>query len=221
VSVPAVESLLFRARTRLRVELKAVTAALSGLVPRLLAGGGAAKVAGVTVAAGLLTGGVVASERRPTHHSIPFPRVASAPHVARVFPDVPAAPVSVSPPAARPAVRPVPHHTQPPRTTPIVFAPSTRAPVPVTDAPHGEDTAASPTPTPTPTASESGDGRAPVVATEDTSNATVPAEDTSSETQQTTPAEQSSDDSSSTAQPDGSGEPAASASDDGADTPGS
>jgi RNA polymerase sigma factor (sigma-70 family) len=72
VSVPAVESLLFRARTKLRLELRAVAAALGGLLPRLLAGGGVAKVAGVTVAAGLLTGGVVATDRVP--HTPPVPQ---------------------------------------------------------------------------------------------------------------------------------------------------
>jgi len=65
VSVPAVESLLFRARTKLRLELRAIAAALGGLLPRLLAGGGAAKVAGLTVAAGIVTGGVVATDRVP------------------------------------------------------------------------------------------------------------------------------------------------------------
>jgi len=72
VSVPAVESLLFRARTKLRVELKAIAAALGGLLPRLLAGGGAAKVAGMTAAAGIVTGGVVATDRVP--HTPPAPR---------------------------------------------------------------------------------------------------------------------------------------------------
>jgi RNA polymerase sigma factor (sigma-70 family) len=72
VSIPAVESLLFRARTKLRLELKAIAAALGGLLPRLLAGGGVAKVAGLTVAAGLVTGGVVATDRVP--HTPPAPR---------------------------------------------------------------------------------------------------------------------------------------------------
>ena len=78
VSVPAVESLLFRARTKLRLELKTIAAALGGLLPRLLAGGGAAKVAGLTVAAGIVTGGIVATDRAP--HTPPPPR----PHHALV-----------------------------------------------------------------------------------------------------------------------------------------
>jgi RNA polymerase sigma factor (sigma-70 family) len=82
VSVPAVESLLFRARTKLRLELKTIAAALGGLLPRLLAGGGAAKVAGLTVAAGIVTGGVVATDRAP--HTPPPPR----PHHALVVPPI-------------------------------------------------------------------------------------------------------------------------------------
>jgi len=102
VSVPAVESLLFRARTKLRLELKAIAAALGGLLPRLLAGGGAAKVAGLTVAAGIVTGGVVATDRVP--HTPPAPR----PHNELVVPPaVQRRDVSVThaPPAARTTTR--------------------------------------------------------------------------------------------------------------------
>jgi RNA polymerase sigma factor (sigma-70 family) len=81
VSIPAVESLLFRARTKLRAELKTIAAALGGLLPRLLAGGGVAKVAGLTVATGIVTGGVVATDRVP--HTPPAPRL---PHHALVGP---------------------------------------------------------------------------------------------------------------------------------------
>lgn len=104
VSVPAVESLLFRARTKLRLELKAITAAAGGLLPRLLAGGGAAKVAGLTVAAGIVTGGVVATDRAPhtppappPHHAVvvspkaqrPHPVTIPAPAVVRTTPPKP------------------------------------------------------------------------------------------------------------------------------------
>jgi RNA polymerase sigma-70 factor (ECF subfamily) len=212
VSVPSVESLLFRARTRLRLELRVVTAALSGLVPRLLAGGGAAKVVGVTVAASLLTGGVVASERQFTDRSIPLPRAASAPNLANVLPDVPIA--ATPAPAARPVARPVVRHAQHPHPTPVVFTPPTRTPAPATHSPRGED------PTAQPAASESSDGRAPVVATEDESTATVPTEDMSGDTQQmTTTTEESTD--GSTAELDETGEPTTSSSDGGADTSGS
>jgi DNA-binding CsgD family transcriptional regulator len=70
VSLPAVESLLFRARARLRLELKDVAASVGSLLPRLFTGGGAAKVAGVTMAAGLVGGSVVATEQS-RHHALP------------------------------------------------------------------------------------------------------------------------------------------------------
>ena len=108
VSVPAVESLLFRARTKLRLELKAIAAALGGLLPRLLAGGGVAKVAGMTVAAGIVTGGVVATDHVP--HTPPAPRpdravvVPSNARNARKPHQVPpAAPTVVRSPARAPA----------------------------------------------------------------------------------------------------------------------
>jgi RNA polymerase sigma factor (sigma-70 family) len=68
VTTPAVESLLFRARTRLRGELRAALAAVNGVgwlaalrdvLPRVLAGGGAAKVAVAAIGAGVLAGGAV------------------------------------------------------------------------------------------------------------------------------------------------------------------
>ncbi len=166
VSVPAVESLLFRARTRLRAELKAAAAALSGLLPRLLAGGGAAKVAGVTVAASLVTGGVVASEHQPTHDFPLHARVALEPS-RLVLSDVPTArPARIVPPAAMSATQ---HAVRPrPKAQPVqvVFVQPARAPLPETDAPPAAE----------PQATDDGGGaRTPVVSADDgPSNATVP-----------------------------------------------
>lgn len=162
VSVPAVESLLFRARARLRVELKAAAAALGGLLPRLVAGSGAAKVAGVTVAAGILTGGVVESEHRLTHHPVP----AAPPHVVRVLPDLPPAPAS---PSARHAEQAV----QRPRPVPVALEPSRRSPAPVPDSPRESE----------PSPASPDEERTPVVETDETSAATEPAQ-VSSEQQQ-------------------------------------
>jgi len=157
VSVPAVESLLFRARARLRFELKAAAAALGGLLPRLLTGGGPAKVAGVTVAAGILTGGVLESEHRLAHHPIPAP---AAPHLSRVLPDLP--PATAPSPAARPIEHAPPH----PRPAPIVFAPSAPAEAPTADSPRENESL--------PTSAD--EERTPVVATEEPSATTLPDE---------------------------------------------
>lgn len=171
-TVPAVESLLFRARARLRAELRAVASALAGLLPRLFAGGGVAKVAGVTVTAGLLTGGVVAGE-----HALGTARVAprhatATPALVSPASDLPPEPApahaarrtTVTPHRAKPAPRPSP---------PTVFAPSTPAPVlvseskpsPAHDASSGE--ASGPADTP--------DEPAPVRATDDASTASTAA----------------------------------------------
>lgn len=130
VTVPAVESLLFRARTRLRAELRAVASALAGFLPRLFAGGGVAKVASVTVTAGLLTGGVVAGE-----HVLRAGRVAprhAAPAVRLVSPlsDLPPE-HAPAPPAHRTAT--APRRSTPAPSPPTVFAPSTPAPVLVSE----------------------------------------------------------------------------------------
>lgn len=90
VSLPAVESLLFRARARLRVKLKGF-AAIGSLLPRLLTGGGAAKVAGVTMAAGLVGGSVVATERS-RHHASAATHHGNRPLALRGVQPAPAAP---------------------------------------------------------------------------------------------------------------------------------
>jgi RNA polymerase sigma factor (sigma-70 family) len=163
VSVPAVESLLFRARTRLRMGLRAATAALGGLLPRLLAGGGAAKVAGVTVAASLLTCGVVAGERQLMHHPAPPVRVESHPSSASILSDVPRTAAPIALPSARPARPRVPRRRPRAQSVRVVFTPPVHAPVP----------AKAPPPAAAPTASDGGDTRTPVVVTEDPSDDTV------------------------------------------------
>lgn len=165
VSVPAVESLLFRARTRLRAELKAAAAALGGLLPRLLAGGGAAKVAGVTVAAGLLTGGVVASEHPPTHDIALHARAARQPSRI-VLSDVPKARAAR---VTQPVVRPVTEHTGRPRlkpsSVPVVFVQPARAPRPEKEAQPASEPQST---------EDGGSARTPVVSADDgLSNATV------------------------------------------------
>jgi DNA-binding CsgD family transcriptional regulator len=102
VSLPAVESLLFRARARLRVELKDVAASVGSLLPRLFTGGGAAKVAGVTMAAGLVGGSVVATEQS-RHHALPATHHRNRPPALR----------SVQPPPAVAASTPAPARVVP------------------------------------------------------------------------------------------------------------
>jgi RNA polymerase sigma factor (sigma-70 family) len=99
VSAPAVESLLFRARQRLRAQLRAVYASVAGAswlepLARAFAGGSApvaAKVAALGVGAAAVTGGAVVApdvlER--SHHRAP-PAVEPVRHV-------PAAPAPASP----------------------------------------------------------------------------------------------------------------------------
>jgi DNA-binding CsgD family transcriptional regulator len=98
VSLPAVESLLFRARARLRVELKDVAASVGSLLPRLFTGGGAAKVAGVTMAAGLVGGSVVATEQS-SHHALPATHHRNRPPALRSVQPAPAAAASTPAPA--------------------------------------------------------------------------------------------------------------------------
>src|SRR3954452_12704272 len=77
VSEPSVESLLFRARTRLRTQLKAAYASLSGLslesLARLLAGGGApalaTKAVALTVGAAAVTSSAVVAPKMFENHT--------------------------------------------------------------------------------------------------------------------------------------------------------
>ena len=118
VSRPAVESLLFRARTRVRAHVKEAFASfgwLSDALARLVSAGGGAKIGSVPVVAKVVTAGVgvavvagtaVVGERRLTP---------SRPHRAQhVTVQQPAAPrpaepvgVAIAPPAATPVVRDV------------------------------------------------------------------------------------------------------------------
>jgi RNA polymerase sigma factor (sigma-70 family) len=107
VSGPAVESLLFRARTRLRRQLRTAYASLSGAswlesLARLFAGGGApvaAKVAALGVGAVAVTGGAVVTPRVLAHRT---ERPAPVHTVERALPETPVvAPVAAS--VARPA----------------------------------------------------------------------------------------------------------------------
>src|SRR5439155_9164264 len=78
VSEPSVESLLFRARTRLRTQLKAAYASLSGAsflesLARVLAGGGApalaTKAVALTVGAAAVTGSAVVAPQVFENHT--------------------------------------------------------------------------------------------------------------------------------------------------------
>jgi RNA polymerase sigma factor (sigma-70 family) len=115
VSAPAVESLLFRARTRLRGQLDAAFASLGGAgwisaaqdaVARLLASGGAdklgaplaAKTIGATLGAAALAGGAVVGEQHArSHHSR---RPAPAPGSAVATSAPPRTPAAVVAPAS-------------------------------------------------------------------------------------------------------------------------
>ena len=213
--MPAVESLLFRARTRLRVELKAATAALSGIVPRLLAGGGAVKVAGVTVAAGVLTTGIVASERRLAYRPIPRPAAVPAPQAK--LPDrreSAPAPRPAAPPAVRRTAVRAPHRQV---STPVAFGSSTAAPVPTVDS-HQADEPSAPADDVAPAA----------VPVESPPAATLPPDDTSGGGQLPQPTDAGGGDGSGDTSPQptsteqsGGSEAAPATSEDGADTPGS
>ena len=78
VSHPAVESLLFRARSRLRTQLRAAYASLTGaswleLLARMLAGGAAPKVAALGVGAAAITGGAVVAPQLLESRAKPTP----------------------------------------------------------------------------------------------------------------------------------------------------
>ncbi|HZR95727.1 MAG TPA: sigma-70 family RNA polymerase sigma factor [Gaiellaceae bacterium] len=108
VTTPAVESLLFRARTRLRSQLRAAYASLGGApwldaLARVFAGGSApvaAKVAAVGLGAAAVTGGAVVAPQvleRP-HLRPPAPRHTTA--VASILvPPAASAPVAAAPAA--------------------------------------------------------------------------------------------------------------------------
>jgi RNA polymerase sigma factor (sigma-70 family) len=107
VTEPAVESLLFRARARLRLQLQPIRASLVPLA-RWLVGGGAPALATKAVAVGLVTGAaVVAPEVVERHHAPPAAPKQRAPVVHHTR--------QASPPAreALQAVRaPVVRHTR-------------------------------------------------------------------------------------------------------------
>ena len=124
VSEPAVESLLFRARARLRAQLRAAAAALTGVswlepVARLVAGGGTPALATKAVAVGLgaaaVTGGAVVvptvvvprhhHHARALKHAQPQPAI-EAPAVPRIVRTARARPVTpIAAPAPRRVVR--------------------------------------------------------------------------------------------------------------------
>jgi hypothetical protein len=122
VSGPAVESLLFRARTRVRGQLKEALASVGWIgdaLARLLSAGGAAKIGSVPVVAKVVTAGVgvavVASTAVVTerHSGSPHRRPAPVHHAAApvVAAPKPAAPAPQQPAAVVPvaAVRVVRH----------------------------------------------------------------------------------------------------------------
>jgi RNA polymerase sigma-70 factor (ECF subfamily) len=116
VSGPAIESLLFRARTRMRAQLKEAFASvgwISEALARVLSAGGAAKIGSVPVVAKVVTAGVgvavvagtaVVEERHaaPAHRTRPAIVAAAGSTVAPSKPRVVAA---ILPVAAVPAVR--------------------------------------------------------------------------------------------------------------------
>jgi RNA polymerase sigma factor (sigma-70 family) len=118
VTSPAVESLLFRARTRLRTQLRAAYASLTGAswleaLARVFVGGGApvaAKVAALGVGAAAITSGAVVAPQMLERHRRPAP--------------VPARP-------AGSAKRPAAKHALAPVVTPVVARQVAPAPVTV------------------------------------------------------------------------------------------
>jgi RNA polymerase sigma factor (sigma-70 family) len=124
VSAPAVESLLFRARSRLRTQLRAAYASVSGAswletLARIFAGGGApvaAKVAALGVGAAAVTGGaVVAPTLLDRHTRAPAPAhrtPAHARHAPTAEPIAPVFSVRTPAPAASHPAAPPPAHAQ-------------------------------------------------------------------------------------------------------------
>ena len=108
VTEPAVESLLFRARARLRLQLQPIRVAVVPLA-RWLVGGGAPALATKAVAVGLVTGtAVVAPEVVERHHApppAPRPRAPLVRHAQqqRTPPTEALRAVRVPPPVLRPA----------------------------------------------------------------------------------------------------------------------
>jgi RNA polymerase sigma factor (sigma-70 family) len=166
VTEPAVESLLFRARARLRAQLKAAYASLTGAswldpLVRWLVGGGAPALATKAVALGLATSTAVvaAPEVVERHHAPPTPvqhGAAPAVHGVKRTPRSPAAtavrPAAPPPLAAAPVV-PVARHVEAHRER-------HRTPRPVTTRPEptgGDDRVAAVEPVTT-TISTSGEG---------------------------------------------------------------
>lgn len=186
VTVPAVESLIFRARTHLRGRLRAIAAVFNGggeLLLRLLSGGGAAKIAATAVAAGVVAGGgaVVGS-----HHAAgPKPTVRAA-DPAAIAADLGPARIAVAKRASR---------AQAPRTAPPRSAMSPKAHVVVAQSPPPApvpqlvvDTAP-PSPgasTPSVAADPTG-GPPPTIVTEDAASAAPPSGEAASTDVVTTP----------------------------------
>lgn len=122
VSAPAIESLLFRARRRLRAALRAAYASASGApwldgLVRVLAGGGApvaAKVAVLGVGAAALTGGAAVAPTLLDRPHLHVPHAPAKAHSRNLVPRTPAVRLdafrpAASVPAAAPAVKPAPH----------------------------------------------------------------------------------------------------------------
>lgn len=108
VTEPAVESLLFRARARLRLQLQPLRASVVVLA-RWLVGGGAPALATKAVAVGLVTGTAVVAPEVVEQHRVPPPapqRRAPVVQVAKQSSSRAEAlqPVRVPPPVVRPAV---------------------------------------------------------------------------------------------------------------------
>lgn len=110
VTEPAVESLLFRARARLRLQLQPLRTAVVPFA-RWLVGGGAPALATKAVAVGLVTGtAVVAPDVVERHHAPPSAPLQRAPvvHHARLQPALPQPPEALRPvrvPPPAPVVR--------------------------------------------------------------------------------------------------------------------
>jgi len=108
VTEPAVESLLFRARARLRLQLQPIRATVVP-VARWLVGGGAPALATKAVALGVVTGTAVVAPEVVERHRVPPPAPPQRARVAHVQKQSPPAAEALgqvrvpAPPAARPA----------------------------------------------------------------------------------------------------------------------